>query len=206
MKTDSTTILGTLEACPKGILGVEGKSTGWSQADEDAQAEAIRTIRMLQARDSAASCRGGLGREDSVEELRKELELERCLRLAAQDQVRCLEFELDNKESAIQVLQTTLEKREQDLQRAQLEVRQFLWQHQDKTASSPTRSGACDYERVRALREQVLELEYQVQIKDMQIERLSGSFKQRRSIQEDELSTLCSSERSTATPSNAPWG
>ncbi|CAE8649087.1 unnamed protein product, partial [Polarella glacialis] len=84
---------------------------GWSRADEEAQSEAVRTIQLLAQRGSSSR-----GTEGRVAELEAQLQAERSARQeretqqahersrkeAAQQQVLCLEYELDGKEAALQ--------------------------------------------------------------------------------------------------------
>mmetsp|Transcript_18533 Transcript_18533/g.36359 ORF Transcript_18533/g.36359 Transcript_18533/m.36359 type:complete len:227 (-) Transcript_18533:70-750(-) len=169
---------------------------GWSKADEEAQAEAIRTIQLLVARQTAASPEGHAAsvQHNDFYDMRRQLDQERALRLAAQDQVRCLELELDNKESAIHALETNLDQRAQELRHTQIELQQ-MQQKAARELLAMQASKSSGYDQVRALREQVLELEYQMQLKDMQIGRLAGNFRRRPSLGDD-MSTICCSERS----------
>jgi len=167
---------------------------GWSKADEEAQAEAIRTIQLLVARQAAyPEGHAASVQQGSLHDMRRQLDQERSLRLAAQDQVRCIELELDNKESAIHVLETTLDQRAQELRHTQIEL-QHMQQKAARELLAMQASKSSGYDQVRALREQVLELEYQMQLKDMQIGRLAGNFRRRPSLGDD-ISTVCS-ERS----------
>ena len=77
----------------------------WSKADEEAQAEAIRTIRFLQERDQVRELKRTCSGQESggvSDDVRRQIEQERSLRLAAQNQVRCLEIELDSKEAELE--------------------------------------------------------------------------------------------------------
>jgi len=181
---------------------------GWTQADEDAQAEAIRTIQRLSERGGSISFREAVrGVEESVgrQALGLKLAEEQRLSAGARDQVACLEQELDNKESTIRVLEQTLESRDQELRDAQQQVRRLLWLESERArdANMPPGADPIDYERMRALREQVLELECQLHRKDLEIARLSAVNTRRTPVDKgalatDEVSTLSGSERSFA--------
>jgi len=173
----------------------------WSQADDQAQREALRTIQMLgeQGHQSRFT-------EDRVSDLEAELRAERASRQemdqqvahersrkeAAQQQVLCLEYELDGKEAALQVAERALERRDADLQQAQLQLRS-LQEGADQFSSFAASS---DDSRVKALRGQLVERERQLELKDQHISRLLNVLRQHRSIFVEEDSTVCGSERS----------
>eukprot|EP00929_Paragymnodinium_shiwhaense_P064529 TRINITY_DN32314_c0_g1_i1.p1 TRINITY_DN32314_c0_g1~~TRINITY_DN32314_c0_g1_i1.p1 ORF type:complete len:345 (-),score=104.64 TRINITY_DN32314_c0_g1_i1:166-1200(-) len=128
----------------KGTSNVPGLSptlpgeagNGWSEADDKAQAEALRTIQLLS--EAGSVNRQATSRLEVREgELRVELELERSKRQdaekalaaerksreAAQKQVLCLEDELDSKEASLQAAERKLEASERQFQQAQAQLR-----------------------------------------------------------------------------------
>ena len=78
----------------------------WSPEDEQQQQEALRSIQLLKRQE----------RRPEGEET------ERSRREAAQQQVLCLEYELDGKEAALQMAEKHLEQREVELQEAGLKT------------------------------------------------------------------------------------
>lgn len=134
----TTSALGTSSALSAGG-GITAAT--WSHADEEAQAEALRTIQLLGERGSQSrSAEGRLGdleaelraERASRQELEAQLAHERGRKEAAQQQVLCLEYELDGKEAALQVAERTLEQRDADLQLAQQQLRAL----QDQVAAA----------------------------------------------------------------------
>jgi len=175
---------------------------GWSQSDEAAQAEALRTIQLLGQRGSQSriteSRVGELEAELRAEragrqELDAQVSHERSRKEAAQQQVLCLEYELDGKEAALQVAERALERRDADLQQAQLQLRAL----QEGVATHSTSATSNSEEaRVKALKSQLMERERQLELKDQHISRLLNVLRQHRSIFVEEDSTVCGSERS----------
>jgi len=189
-------------------LGSEKLGSGWTQEDESAQAEAIRAIQALRGRNVA---------DVSVEQLRDELAEEHNLRMEAQDQVRRLEAKLQCMECAVKSMERTLERRDQDW--AQMtalaqhqESRMLTTPQTNQRSLSPTKMGnlmqptldarqlfktpqgpgdgtADEYGRVKALRSEILELEHQMQMKDLQVARLCRIP----CLDANEGSTLCGS-------------
>eukprot|EP00931_Biecheleriopsis_adriatica_P108280 TRINITY_DN82603_c0_g1_i1.p1 TRINITY_DN82603_c0_g1~~TRINITY_DN82603_c0_g1_i1.p1 ORF type:complete len:323 (+),score=77.46 TRINITY_DN82603_c0_g1_i1:91-1059(+) len=166
-------------ASTKAALGTSALVTGnpstWSSADEEAQAEALRTIEMLRQRSSknkssemnAQSRASELERElESEKAARQELETkmaqERNWRVAAQQQVMCLEYELDGKEAALQVAERQLEKRGADLDQAQRVL--------DMTTQA-TAPGSEDFD-LRSMRTQLEERNRQLELKESHIQHL----------------------------------
>mmetsp|Transcript_39467 Transcript_39467/g.91598 ORF Transcript_39467/g.91598 Transcript_39467/m.91598 type:complete len:260 (+) Transcript_39467:59-838(+) len=172
-------------------------SVGWSRADEEAQAEAIRTIRRLSQQSSAEEM-AAAGSVELAQRLAQE-QLHRSV--SARQQVRRLEAELDSKESAMQDLRRTLESRDKELLQTQQQVRRLLWQEMQRERDEKPPPGVdfFSYDRVKSLREQVLDLEYQLHLKDLEIGRLSHNAlrEDKSSPAADEESTFCGSERST---------
>jgi len=171
---------------------VEGRtalSTGpfWGQSDEDAQAEALRTIKLLGRRDSmSASADNRLAslelEVDAERAARQELEAqvahERTRKEAAHQQVHCLEYELDGKEQALQMAEFMLEKRDAELLEVQTHVRNLVHGgggHDLLAMSAPlpmhtlTTQGHSDRER---------QLESQLGVKDQHIQRLLNQIRQ----------------------------
>mmetsp|Transcript_32109 Transcript_32109/g.92278 ORF Transcript_32109/g.92278 Transcript_32109/m.92278 type:complete len:276 (-) Transcript_32109:184-1011(-) len=188
-----------------------GDFMGWSRADDRAQAEAIQAIQRLTLKGGSSRSRQAEEASERAEALERQLVQEQRLTAAAREQVTCLELELDNKESANRILEQTLESRDQELQLTQLQVRRLLWREmeRERDAQPPPGADRGDYERLRALRAQVLELEYQLHVKDLEISRLSAGGAGRRPSGDkgtpaaDEVSTLCGSERSVALRSSS---
>lgn len=183
-------------AASSASVGTAGSGSGsWTYADEEAHAEALQTLRMLNQR-GAASAREAEGR---VQELEQDLRVERAHRQeieqqtahersrkeAAQQQVLCLEYELDGKEAALQVAERALERRDADLQQAQQRLRA-----QEEDLSS---RGGGDARKIRA---QLVDRERQIELKDQHIARLLNVLRQHRSILVEEDSTICGSDRS----------
>jgi len=180
------------------------RPSGWNQQDDDAQAEAIRTIQLLGQR-SNATTQGQADatnariaqleeqvrtQREATEIVKAKLVSERSQRESAQQQVLCLEYELDGKESSVQVAERALEKNHLDLHKATMElkvVQECLEQRsQQVLASGSVSQGA----RVQVMRAQLLDRESQLELKDQHISRLLSVLKQHRSILgEDRLST-----------------
>merc|ERR1712151_878991 len=120
---------------PTSLVGTQNAAkAAWSAEDEAAQNEAIRTIQLLKE-SGGQNRRATEGRMQDLEaELRAEqagrqecetqAAHERSRKEAAQQQVLCLEYELDGKEAALQVAERALERRDKDLQLAQQQVHQ----------------------------------------------------------------------------------
>jgi len=118
------------------------------------------------------------------QELDGQVSHERSRKEAAQQQVLCLEYELDGKEAALQVAERALDRRDAELQQVQLQVRL-----RQEGAAGTTNS---DEIRVKALRQQLAERERQLDLKDQHISRLLSVLRQHRSIFVDEdSSTAC---------------
>mmetsp|Transcript_48018 Transcript_48018/g.133994 ORF Transcript_48018/g.133994 Transcript_48018/m.133994 type:complete len:437 (-) Transcript_48018:36-1346(-) len=177
----------------------------WGESDEAAQAEALRTIKLLGARDSfskeSASNVTQLeemlrAEEAAVVELDAQLVNERTRKEAAQQQVLCLEYELDGKEAALQVAERALEGRDTDLQHAQLQLLQ-LQEGLDRSMSDASAQAQGD-SQLRALRAQVVEREQLLHQKDQHIAGMLDLLRQHRSLGLEEDSTMCGSDRSMA--------
>lgn len=114
-QTDPVVITATGSSAPLDT----STSDVWAQNDEEAQMEAIRTIQLLseKSRDTGATDRRIVELEDflarersSRQELERLLTQERATREAVQQQVLCLEAEMDTKESDLQASQRILER------------------------------------------------------------------------------------------------
>merc|ERR1712151_261329 len=156
---------------PTSLVGTQNAAkAAWSAEDEAAQNEAIRTIQLLKE-SGGQNRRATEGRMQDLEaELRAEqagrqecetqAAHERSRKEAAQQQVLCLEYELDGKEAALSVAERALERRDADLQQAQLHIRAL----QDGAMALPTSGGVSNDEpRIRALRAQLVERERQLE-------------------------------------------
>lgn len=196
-----TTVVGAPAADPSPSSGT-GAIPGWSQHDEAAQAEALRTIQMLGQRGSQSrfteSRVGELEAELRAEragrqELDAQVAHERSRKEAAQQQVLCLEYELDGKEAALQVAERALERRDADLQQAQQQLRAL---QEGAVAHSMLVTSNSEEARVKALKSQLMERERQLELKDQHISRLLNVLRQHRSTFVEEDSTICGSERS----------
>lgn len=164
------------------------RPAGWNNQDDEEQAEALRTIQMLGQRSNQASDERVGKLDDQLRRLRLEVEAaqgqfatERSQKDAAQQQVLCLEYELDGKESSLQVAERNLEKRDQDLQLAQGELRSV----KDAQAIRGIAAGttvATEEARVKVMRQQLLERERQLELKDQHISRLLSVLRQHRSL------------------------
>jgi len=99
----------------------EGPIACWTRADDEAQTEALRRIELLRSRGPVKSA----AKEDLTtledrlaverrlrQDAEKQLAQERMKREATQQQVMCLEYELDGKETQLQEAERQLEQRE----------------------------------------------------------------------------------------------
>lgn len=182
----------------RGAVG-SGLSATWTLADEEAQAEALRTIQTLGQIGAMASRQTEAQRHEAQDELRAERanrqELaaqashERSRKEAAQQQVLCLEYELDGKEAALQVAERALERRDADLQQSQEQLRSLqVSQGSAGRLDGPGAQGPED-QRCRSYRVQLQEKERQLEMKDQHISRLLAVLRQHRGGEEE--STMC---------------
>jgi hypothetical protein len=192
-------------AAPGALLG--GKPC-WSKSDDEAQAEALRNIQMLGARGHHS--RHAEGRLAQLEEelrvervARQELEVhlsnEQTRTKQAQEQVLCLEYELDGKEAALQVAEKALERRDRDLAQAQFQARcaQDSY-HEPMYAGSLDTTYELEAEN-RNLRSMLQECDQTIEQKDQHINRLLSALRQQNrnnGIVLEEDSTMCGSENS----------
>jgi hypothetical protein len=129
-----------ITACGSGSSAPVDASTAdvWGQSDEEAQMDAIRTIQLLSQKRSdtgsndrrIAELEEMLNRERAGRrDMEAKLEKEKSVREALQQQVLCLETEMDTKESALQASHRIVE-RFDDLQQTEsaLGVRPMLTQ------------------------------------------------------------------------------
>jgi len=209
----SSLSLGTGSRLPFGTQA----TSGWTAADEAAQAEALHAISLLkQSGTQGQQSEGKLSELEaelrseraSRQEVGAQLAHERCRKEAVQQQVLCLEYELDGKEAALQVAERTLERRDTDLHQVQQQLRKLQEGQQSpfgpggggtslafsaglgggdsglgSTAGSMAFSAAApggEDPRTRAIRTQLLERERQLELKDQHIQRLLNVLRQGR--------------------------
>jgi chromosome segregation ATPase len=147
---------------------------GWDE-DDEGQAEALRTLQLLGERgNQSKECEGRIQELESLlraermrcQELDAQLARERGLKEAAQQQVLCLESELDGKEAALQMADRALERRSKDLQQAQAQFR---------TSDEPLRSDLMGDHRFSALLQSRFQhRDQQKETKEQHIARLLG--------------------------------
>jgi DNA repair exonuclease SbcCD ATPase subunit len=123
------------------------------------------------------------------EKIQLQLAKEFASKEATQQQIFCLERELDAKEGALQASERRLARRDRDLKQAQLQI-QVL---QDACGHSPMSEDP----RCRQLRSQLSEREQQLEAREQQIARLVAVLRTHGVLLED-LSTTCGSERSAS--------
>jgi len=181
----------------------------WTDSDERSQREAIRAlhhiatrcgdslnVNTLQARLKAAEC----ALDASVTrcaQLQAEAEQERRRCKSSQEQVMCLEHELDSKEAAVQAVERALERKDADLQRLQLK----LLTAQAAATGKPEEVGltvsgrgwVSEEAQIKALKGQLDERERQIALKDHHITRLMTVLRQNRGVGEEDPA-LCASE------------
>ncbi|CAE7368538.1 unnamed protein product [Symbiodinium pilosum] len=171
----------------------EGPITCWTSADDEAQAEALRRIDLLAKQALKASkaqtemdstTLERLNNERTLrQEAEKQLAQERMKREATQQQVLCLEYELDGKEAALQVAERQLEQRDAELQEVQ--------QQMDGNSSNVLGSE----DAMRGLRTELEDKDRQLELKENQIEHLLRVLNQHGSTAyaaEDRLSSTYS--------------
>ncbi|CAK8998515.1 unnamed protein product [Durusdinium trenchii] len=144
-------------------LPVVSSGPGWSEEDERQQQEAIRTIQMLRRRQSQEPSDGRM-----KDHLEAHVSAERSRKEAAQQQVLCLEYELDGKEAALQMAEKHLDQRDAEL----LEVKQQLELLRAGDAAAE------DAARIRSLRNELDEKERQLELKENHIQQLLASLQQ----------------------------
>eukprot|EP00930_Biecheleria_cincta_P062972 TRINITY_DN48433_c0_g1_i1.p1 TRINITY_DN48433_c0_g1~~TRINITY_DN48433_c0_g1_i1.p1 ORF type:complete len:268 (-),score=72.36 TRINITY_DN48433_c0_g1_i1:123-926(-) len=155
----------------------DASAMSWSKEDEEAQAEALRNIELLRQRGSRAGISDDkkielestvMFQKKNNEDLTGQVAFERSRKEAAQQQVLCLEYELDGKEAALQILERQLEKREAELQQAMLAL--------DGIAQGGGHAGG--EPQVRALRAQLSEKDRQLELKEQHIAQLLSVLRQ----------------------------
>lgn len=175
----------------------------WSKADEEEQAEAVQAIQLLSSRSCGPSRleRQVARLEDELLGVYAQLKDEGALRAAAQEQVRCLEHELDGKEACLQAMTSALEQRNAELQQAQSQ----LSASQAKVAE-PAPSTAEPH--IKLIEAKVQAQEFQLQLKEQHISRLMSVLRHHHSFHGEADSTTCGSEdamaMSTATGATGP--
>lgn len=188
---------------PSGPASVPGHGAkGWGAEDDIAQADALRALRYLGDQTRRASeletavAKSGSDREGNqdalanlqrqIASLSESLAKERDQRESMQQQMLCLEQELDAKEATISDLERVLERKDEELVR----------RNQSRAAVD---DGPHDrQDRVRTLEHQLRDRERQLEAKDGHITRLLSVLRQHRGIFLDEESTACASDRSVA--------
>jgi hypothetical protein len=171
-----------------------------SDKEDEAQAEALELLKVLGQRNTMSGeavskiveLEHALAEERrQKEELRQELEYERARSKAAQQQVICLEYELDSKEAALQVVEHALEQRDQDLERA------LAQQQLQNILAQP-----CIVDDGRFW-QRVLERKHDVGLKESHIAKLV-SLLPPNSSKEDDAVTLSSGVSTTFTTGSCP--
>lgn len=121
------------------------------------------------------------------QELEHQLSDERHRREAAQQQVLCLEYELDGKEAALQVAERALEHKNAELQQAVMQSR-FSIEGLSRAGSLSVYPG--EDHRLKTLRSELAERERQLELKDQHISRLLNVLKQHKNsiFEGDQLS------------------
>lgn len=133
---------------------------GWSPEDERLQQEAIRTIEILRCKAEKA--------QDTSTTGRKEMAPEWSWKEASEQQVMCLEYELDGKEAALQLAEKHLEQRDAELQEV----------HQQLELLRAGDAAAEDAARIRSLRIELEEKDRQLELKDTHIQQLMAILHQ----------------------------
>jgi len=173
----------------EGVVGgastpvTDGAFQPWNSADDAAQAEALLTIKLLGQHGNHSRVSDSQASEIEAEllveraarqELDGQVSHERSRKEAAQQQVLCLEYELDGKEAALQVAERALDRRDAELQQAQWQVRLL------QEGAAGNNNG--EEIRVKALKQQLAERERQLELKDQHISRLLNVLRQHRNI------------------------
>jgi len=149
----------------------------WGSIDDAAQDEALQAIRLLARHRSGASDSEARllqleaelqaeqqGREDTKVQLNQENN-----RLAAaQEQVLCLERELDEKDVELQDTERELEFKDRDLQQAMMQLQMM----QEEANMHASHNMIEDDVRYKSMRVRLLERERQLELKDQHIARL----------------------------------
>lgn len=171
--------------------------------DDEEQMEAIRALVKLGELGQQSQCKEArvseLSREvqnerQHREEAHAELAMQRSCRESTQEQVICLEKELDSRESALQAVQTALERRTAELQQALLHMRAL---EEGYGRSGTSGRIVLMNDECRHLRSQLNEKEHLVDLKDRHIARLLAELRTRGVFFEG-VSTYCGSEKSVA--------
>lgn len=159
----------------------------WSAADDQAQSEALAMVQMLGERTGRGRQSEGLAwqMEDQLraeraqcQEREAQIAHERSRKEAAQQQVLCLEYELDGKEAALQVAEKALEHRDADLGQVQMQLRALQEGRAAGLDTGPL--PIVESPQVSSLRAQLESAEQQLELKDQHIARLLNVLRQQR--------------------------
>eukprot|EP00747_Dinoflagellata_sp_TGD_P184265 gnl/TRDRNA2_/TRDRNA2_39737_c0_seq1.p1 gnl/TRDRNA2_/TRDRNA2_39737_c0~~gnl/TRDRNA2_/TRDRNA2_39737_c0_seq1.p1 ORF type:complete len:258 (-),score=48.86 gnl/TRDRNA2_/TRDRNA2_39737_c0_seq1:16-690(-) len=174
-QTDPVTV-----RCPDASAG---STQTWSTSDDANQMEAIRMIQLLGKRGTAQD--GGARRAADTEDLIRR-EREACKELgtsisqeisrtqAAQQQVLCLEAEMDAKESCIQATERALERKSADVDCLQRQLRIL---HEGRAARRGSQSEVPNASE-EVLKQQLAEHNRRLEMKDQHIVRLINVLRQ----------------------------
>mmetsp|Transcript_40113 Transcript_40113/g.92162 ORF Transcript_40113/g.92162 Transcript_40113/m.92162 type:complete len:267 (+) Transcript_40113:83-883(+) len=149
----------------------------WSSADDAAQEEALQAVRRLGRHRSGASDSEArllqleaelLAEQQGREDTKLHLSQENNRLAAAQEQVLCLERELDEKDMELQDTERELEFKDRDLQQAMMQLQMM----QEEANMHASHHMSEDDVRYKAMRVRLLERERQLELKDQHIARL----------------------------------
>mmetsp|Transcript_6648 Transcript_6648/g.14505 ORF Transcript_6648/g.14505 Transcript_6648/m.14505 type:complete len:278 (-) Transcript_6648:47-880(-) len=161
-------------------------STPWTPLDDAAQAEALQIIQLLASQRSGASDSEVhlqqlevqlAAEQQSREDTKLQLSQENHRLAAAQEQVLCLERELDEKEMELQVTEKELDQTERELQQVMLQLQTM--KDEERALYSPqllqNNNQLLEEDvRYKAMRVRLLERERQLELKDQHIARLQA--------------------------------
>lgn len=162
------------------------EAAGWRPEDEEAQMEAVLAIQMLGQRGAtsedqfrqASHLEGQLRSEQAtISALRGRVDEEQRDREAVQQQVLCLEQEMDAKESALSVAQKAVERRDAELQQVRQDFDVLTSGRELAAPTALTAASRDDAAHVRALGQRVLEQDGQLEAKDRHIAQLLDELK-----------------------------
>jgi len=184
-RTTAATLEDTIASLP-GVPSVR------QQEDDEAQAEAIRLIQRLGQRSEAGvevgivDLQGQIRiQRENVEEVKAELIAERQAKESAQQQVLVLKDEVEGYKAAIRVTEREL------MQIDLLDLQQATPHPERRSQASEFSEQVCPEARV--MREQLLDLDSQLELKDKYICRLHSLFKQQSSVPVDDGSSTSAS-------------
>jgi len=187
--SDSPVAKGGGAILPRGMSSADtattANSASWTSVDAAAQAEALRTIAMIGERRS----RDG----EDVKELQAKIQeldalvvQERYRNAAKQNQMVCLEHELEEKDAKLMMVSSELQRRESDLRKTESDLR-----------SAQDQAGGFDIKSMQGLQEMkrlIEELKRQLKLKDEQIFQLMSVLHEQRRLED---STMVGTEHST---------